>query len=98
MKVDSKIRPVEFILKIVKSCSNCKYICSKKYNKKERYLKLLTVRASVTNNQQQSGTQRVAGVGGGGIEKMSSTYTDNEFYSLKLLHQETCNFQNEQLL
>jgi hypothetical protein len=52
MKVESKIKPVEFILKIVKSYSNCKYIYSKKYNKKERYLKLLTVRGSVTNNQQ----------------------------------------------
>jgi len=65
--VDSKVKPVEFILKIVKSYSNCKYICSKKYNKKERYLKLFTVRTSVTNNQQHSGTQRVAGVGGGGV-------------------------------
>lgn len=67
MMVDNKIKPVEFILKIVKSYSNCKYICSKKYNKRERYLKLLTIRTSVTNNQQQSGTERVVGVGG--VEK-----------------------------
>jgi len=75
--VDSKIKPLEFILKIVKSYSNCKYICSNKYNKKERYSKLLTVRTSVINNQQQSGTQRVAGVGG--VEKTSSTYTTVNF-------------------
>jgi hypothetical protein len=68
---DNKIQPVEFILKIVKSYSNCKYSISAVRNIiKMRNLKLLTVRTSFTNNQQQSGTQRVAGVcvgGGGGV-------------------------------
>lgn len=88
---ESKKKKVEFILKTLKLFGNYTHTSNKKYNKK-RDLKLI-INSSV-NNQQEAEAETISNVGSREIIFVQ----DSEFYSLKLLHQKTCNFQNEQLL
>lgn len=85
-------KKVEFIFKTLKFFGNYTHTSNKKYNKK-RDLKLI-INSSVNNNQQEAEAETISNVASREIIFVQ----DSEFYSLKLLHQKTCNFQNEQLL